>query len=81
MSGSGTNRTRRTGCKDTPTTCKAGSEDGTDHGRDARLSEPSSTSSGWPPCGSKLSLQKFQEGTDGMGAFLDIFDVKAMAGR
>ena len=80
MSGSRTNRTRRTGRRDAPTTHRAGSKDGTD-GRDARLYGPSSTSSGWPPHGPKLSLQKFQEGTDSMGAFLDIFEAIAIAGR
>ena len=34
-----------------------------------------------PPCGPNLSLQKFQEGTDDMGAFLDTFEATATAGR
>ena len=34
-----------------------------------------------PPRGPNLSLQKFQEGTDDMGAFLDTFEATAMAGR
>ena len=43
MSGSRTNQTRRTGRKDAPTTNKAGSMDGTDHGRDVWTYGPSST--------------------------------------
>ena len=34
-----------------------------------------------PPRGPNLSLQKFQEGTDDMGAFLDTFETTATAGR
>ena len=32
-----------------------------------------------PPHGPNLSLQKFQEGTDDMGAFLDTFKATVMA--
>ena len=55
---------------------RARSKDGTDNGRYVRMYGSSSTSSG-----PNLLLQKFQEGTDDMGAFLDTFEATATAGR
>ena len=78
MSGRGTNHTKRTGRKDSPTTNRAGSKDGTDHGRMYGCMDRPVDG---PPRGPNLSLQKFQEGTDDMDTFLDTFEATVTAGR